>query len=58
MTITEIPSEDLEGQLLKHCDRLSAGYPYDFGGVSSEDVTWMRMAIQELSLRRLARSAG
>ena len=58
MTITEIPSEDLEGQLLKHCDRLMVDM-YGSGDESAVgDVFWMRAAVQELGLRRLARSAS
>ena len=52
MTITEIPSEDLEGQLLAIASMGKHMPPPD----STWD--WMQDAIKELQLRRLARSSG
>lgn len=56
MTITEIPSEDLEGQLLRHIDAhrdlCVPGYQ------AYRDAMWMHEAVVELRARRLARSAG
>jgi len=56
MKISEIPSEDLEGQLLAHIERHARlCVP---GHQSHDDALWMREAVEELRLRRLARSAG
>lgn len=54
--IANIPSEDLEARLLRHCDVLLGWIQGD--PLAVPDVAWMREAIEELHLRRLARSAG
>lgn len=53
MTITEIPSEDLEGQLLRHIDTYHAMHE-----LPEADTRFMREAVNELRLRRLARSVS
>lgn len=52
MNITEIPSEDLERLLMKYV----TSYASD-SRIVERDAIWMLSAIEELRLRRLARSA-
>ena len=54
--ITDMTSEDIEERLLRHCDVLLGFVQGD--PLALPDVAWMRGAIEELRLRRLARSAG